>query len=211
MTFSKLLLFFIAFFCITYTYAQSLYLSYDNNLQLAVNTPSFVRLYGHSEIASQGIGSYVGLMYVLRKGILKKHISSDIIGVEGVLASKNSKIMDLDLSFITHTRAFDTYYMMNVFKEDIQNFYFKIGGGLVSLKTYDDTRPKTLVFALARPFFKTGFFVFIKSYNEDWLFPVGFDMYILKDEKGKTEINIFEMRAGFVYRIYSKPNSCVCK
>ncbi|MEM5877776.1 MAG: hypothetical protein QXF12_02730, partial [Candidatus Aenigmatarchaeota archaeon] len=108
------------------------------------------------------------------------------------------------LSFITYTRAFNIYYMMNIFTDSTQSFYFKIGGGLVHLKTYDITRPSTEMFLLKRPFIKIGFFVFVKSCNEDLTFPVGCDIYIFKSEKSIIKINIFEMRVGFAYRIYSK-------
>lgn len=209
MTLSKLLSFAIAFFAVKY--AQSFYLNYDVNLQLAVNTPSFVHLYGSGEMSSLGVGNYVGFMYELKKRTSKKHISSDIIGVEGAFASKKSKLIESDFSFITYTKAYNVYYMMNISKLDAYSFYFKIGGGLVSLKTYDNTKPTTLVFTLDRPFVKAGFFVFIESYNEVLLFPVGFDVYVFENKRYTIKPNIFEIRAGFVYRIYSKQNNCVYK
>lgn len=88
MTLSKLLSFAIAFFAVKY--AQSFYLNYDVNLQLAVNMPSFVHLYGSGEMSSLGGGNYVGFMYELKKRTSKKHISSDIIGFEGAFASKKN-------------------------------------------------------------------------------------------------------------------------
>lgn len=202
MTFAKVSFFVISFFCISY--AQGFYLSYDNNLQLSVNVPSFKHLYGNQEMSSRGLGSYLGLMFKTKKIETKKCLSNDILGVESVFASKETKIMNSSLSFITYTRAFNIYYMMNIFTDSTQSFYFKVGSGLVHLKTYDITRPSTEMFLLKRPFIKIGYFVFIQSCNEDLTFPFGCDIYIFKSEKSIININIFEMRVGFAYRIYTK-------